>query len=374
MSTGGLWIVGPETLWVAEDNLLALQDYVVGLSTRCAQIADALWRLPHPEGELWASLDWGVVHRLRVELEGCADQARIIAKALGDYAAECARQERARVAYFEAPRDAVVATIVVTLGGTQPSELSGRWTVPDAAATLLGADYQPGRVVVEKFRGVVEPVPQATTLAERIRRIPGPENPIRIERYQGGGGVVDTEIFIAGTSEWSMGTTANPFDLEGNLALVAGIPASSYVAVEMALRRSGVRPGDRVRFIGHSQGGLIAARMAESGRYTTTGLLTAGAPLGAMSVQGDYPAVSLTHTDDVVPELGGASAPTRAVGIESHSGAITGDFAGAHSLEAYESTAATADVSPVRDRFGSWAGGGESARPEFFRASRDRGG
>lgn len=374
MSTGGLWIVGPETLWVAEDNLLALQEYVAGLSTRCSHIADALWRLQPPEGELWAALDWSVVHRLRAELDDCADRARAIARALGDYAAECARQERARVAYFEVPRDAAIAAVAVTLGGTEPPDLTDRWGVPAAAAALLGPGYKPERVFVERFRGVVEPVSQSTTLAERIRRIPGPELPIRVERYRDVDGVVETEIFIAGTSEWSVGTTENPFDLEGNLALVAGIPASSYVAVEMALRRSGVRPGDRVRFIGHSQGGLIAARMAESGRYTTTGLLTAGAPLGAVSVQGDYPAVSLAHTDDVVPELGGASAPTKSVGIQGPSGAVMGDLVGAHSLEAYERTAARADVSPVRDRFGLWSGGGESVRPELFRASRHRGG
>lgn len=374
MSTPGLWIVGPESVWVAEDHLVALQDYLVGVSAQCAQIADSLWRLQAPEADTWASMDWGTVHRLSADVEGCANQARRIARALGDYAAECARQERARVAYFEVPRDSLIATVVVSITGPEPPGSRTEWGVPLAAAALLGAEYSAQSVVVEKFQRGGEPVSQASSLAERIRRIPGPEHPIRIEQYEAAGGSVETEVFIAGTSDWSVGTTDNPFDLEGNLALVAGIPATSYFAVEMALRRSGVRPGDRVRFIGHSQGGLIATRMAESGRYTTTGLLTAGAPLGVATVRGDYPAVHLAHTDDVVPELGGASAPTRAVGIHRHSGAAAGDVIGAHSLDAYESTAMAADASPARDYFGAWSGGDATARPDFYRAHRAGGG
>ena len=370
MSQPGLWIVGPETVWVAEDHLLALQDYLVAVSAKCSHVADSLWRLQRPEENPWASTDWGVVHRVLADVEGCAQRARSIARALGDYAAECARQERARVAHFETPRDAMIATVVVSIAGVDPAGYPRDWGIPEAAAALLGGEYSPQSVFVEKFDGGVTPVSQATTLAERIRRIPGPEHPIRIERYRDASGSLETEVFISGTSEWSVGTTENPFDLEGNLALVAGIPAASYLAVEMALRRSGVRPGENVRFIGHSQGGLIATRMAESGRYTTTGLLTAGAPLGAVSVRGDYPAVHLAHTDDAVPELGGASAPTKGVGVRRHSGAGAGDLAGAHSLEAYEKTAIAADGSPARGHFGSWSGGGASTRPEFFRTSR----
>lgn len=374
MSTASLWIVGPGSVWVAEDHLLGLQDYLAGVSAQCAYIADSLWRLQAPAENAWASMDWGVVHRLRADVEGCANRARRIARALGDYAAECARQERARVAHFEVPRDALIATVVVSISGAHAPGFPLDWGVPHAAGALLGAEYSARSVAVEQFQRGVQPVSQASTFAERIRRIPGPEHPIRIEQYRVAGGSVDTEVFIAGTSDWSVGVTRNPFDLEGNLALVAGLPATSYLAVEMALRRSGVRPGDRVRFIGHSQGGLIATRMAESGRYTTTGLLTAGAPLGTVSVRGDYPAVHLAHTDDVVPGLGGASAPTKAVGIHRHSGAGAGDVVGAHSLEAYESTAMAADASPARNHFGSWSGGDARTRPEFYRAARVGGG
>jgi hypothetical protein len=374
VSTPGLWIVGPESVWVAEDHVLALQDYLVRVSAQCSQIADSLWRLQAPEADAWAAMDWGAVQHLSADVEGCANRARGIARALGDYAAECARQERARVVYFDVPRDSLIATVVVSIAGPEHPGSPPDWGVPRAAAALLGAEYSAQSAVVEKFQREGEPVSQASSLAERIRRIPGPEHPIRIEQYEAASGSVETEVFIAGTSEWSVGTTDNPFDLEGNLALVAGIPATSYMAVDMALRRSGVRPGDRVRFIGHSQGGLIATRMAESGRYTTTGLLTVGAPLGGASVRGDYPAVHFAHTDDVVPELGGASAPTKSVGIHRHSGAGAGDLVGAHSLEAYESTAMAADASPARDYFGAWSGGDTTTRPDFYRAHRAGGG
>lgn len=373
MSTEGLWIIGPESLFVAEDHVLALAEYLGGIASRCMHIAHSLSRLNPPADDPWASLDWAMVHRLRAEVEDCGERARAIARTLREYAADCARQERARVEYFHLPRDTAVATVVVSLSGGIPASASMPWGVKDAAASVLGGDYSPAPVAVWQLPGRRASVVQADTLEQRIRRIPSPAHPIRIERYEDQQGLVETEVFIAGTSDWGVGTTENPFDLESNLALVAGIPAASYLAVEMALRRSGVRPGDRVRFIGHSQGGLIAARLAESGRYETTGLLTAGAPLGSVSVHGRYPAVSLAHTDDLVPDLGGARSLTRSVGIERHSGSARGDFTGAHSLEAYARTAAAADASPARGHFGQWSGGGATSSPELFSARRASG-
>lgn len=370
MSQEGLWIIGPETLWVAEDHVIALAEYLSRLAAGCDQVASTVQRLPVPEQDFWAATDWGVVHGLRAQVDECAHTARKIARALHEYASAVAAEERARVQYFYEPRDAMIGAFVVSLSGAHRSDLSLPSGLATAAASVLGADYGVGPLVVEALGGDTALVSQASTLRERIARIPPSETPIRVERYVNGEGLGETEVFIAGTSDWTVGTGENPFDLESNLALVAGVPAASYLAVEMALKRSGVRPGDRVRFIGHSQGALVAAKMAESGRYTTTGLLTAGAPLGALQIRGHYPAVSLVHSDDIVPRLAGASPPTRTVGIVRHSGSDWGDLAGAHSLEAYAATAAEADVSPAREHFGTWSGAGVRAKPVVFRAQR----
>lgn len=370
MSKEGLLIIGPETLWVAEDHLLALAEYLSRVATKCAQVATTLLSLPPPEQDPWAAMDWGIVQRLYGQVEECAHTARGIAGALREYASAMAAEERARVQYFDQPRDTVIAAFIVSLSGGHGLGRSLPSGVAGAAASVLGPEHEVGAIVLEVVPGNSGQVVQANTLEERIMRIPPPESPIRVERYVDAEGRGETEVFIAGTGDWTMGTGSNPFDFESNVALVAGIPAASYIAVEMALKRSGVRPGDRVRFIGHSQGGLIAARMAESGRYTTTGLLTAGAPLGSLQIHGHYPAVSLAHTDDVVPRLAGASASTNSVGIGRHSGSDFGDLGGAHSLEAYAETAAQADLSPARKHFGRWSGTGSTAEPHVFKASR----
>ena len=166
-----------------------------------------------------------------------------------------------------------------------------------------------------------------------------------------------------------MGTTVEPFDMESNLALVAGVSAASMVAVEAAMRKAGVKPGDRVSFVGHSQGGLLAARLAESGRYATSSLLTVGAPLGTVAPSGNYPALAISHRDDLVPELGGASKPTRITHVETHSGANAFDLAGAHAREAYFDTAARLDASPARENFPRWESAGEG-NSQVFSAKR----
>ncbi len=158
--------------------------------------------------------------------------------------------------------------------------------------------------------------------------------------------------------------------MESNIALIAGATAASLVAVEAALKASGVRPGDKVTFVGHSQGGLIAARLAESGRYQTTGLLTVGAPLGGAPIRGDYPAVAITHRDDVVPELGGHAELSRAVGVSTRSGAVPGDVGRAHSLDAYIATAKALDNSSAKERVGELPTSTGTTRPTFFRAQR----
>ncbi|MGA0848290.1 MAG: hypothetical protein ACO3PY_06785, partial [Pontimonas sp.] len=101
------------------------------------------------------------------------------------------------------------------------------------------------------------------------------------------------------------------------------------------MAQAGVKPGERVTFTGHSQGGIIAARLAESGRYRTTGLLVVGSPTGTLSVKGDYPAIALRHSDDVVPRLGGSDRGSGFLTIERKSGSGVGNIAGAPGRTGY---------------------------------------
>ncbi|MBT5575704.1 MAG: hypothetical protein HOJ98_01065 [Microbacteriaceae bacterium] len=147
-----------------------------------------------------------------------------------------------------------------------------------------------------------------------------------------------------------MGSSLDPFDMESNVALVAGVPAASLLGVHRAMTRAGIKPGDAVTFTGHSQGGIIAARLAESGRYRTTGLLTVGSPLGTLAITGPYPALALRHTDDLVPRLGGSDRTSGVMVVERPSGAAPGDIVGAHERTGYHQTARDIDSSPARPR------------------------
>ena len=208
----------------------------------------------------------------------------------------------------------------------------------------VGADVRRGQgnTVVDAPVGIVE----------RVARIPGPETPIVIERFERADGSVWFEVYVAGTDGDAPLGGAQPWDGTSNIANAAGLPSSSLQAVRAALLAAGAVPGSEVVFTGYSQWGAIATTLAESGDWTTLGLVTIGAPSGGTPVTGDYPALVIEHRDDIVPVLGGPRAPTNAVVVVGD--ALGGDHpAGsvlpAHEFERYESTAADVDASEHPD-------------------------
>ena len=371
----GLWISTPGFLWVSEDHVLALADVLWHSARVIEGVTSHLAGLDTSSPDLvlpLASLTGADLVGIRAGLALLGDDTRWLYTALAAYAHSTAQSERSRIAFFDGPRDHLIALAIVSATGYQPRVDYQDWGAAEAARAVLGDDFLPGPIMVSAIEGV-DDVGQgrAVTMEARIERIPSGENPIRIERFTRVDGADDFDVFIAGTQEWSVGTSSEPFDMESNLALVAGVSAASLVAVELAMKKSGIRPGDRVSFTGHSQGGLVAARLAESGRYATTGLLTAGAPLGNAHIRGSYPAVALAHSDDVVPRLGGHQQEGQATTIERNSGSRLGDVAGAHSRKAYATTARMADNSPAHSQLPTFPTSGEPARVEVFTAVRE---
>jgi pimeloyl-ACP methyl ester carboxylesterase len=117
-----------------------------------------------------------------------------------------------------------------------------------------------------------------------------------------------------------------------------------------------------VVFTGYSQGGAIATRLAESGQWSTAGLVTVGSPSGDLPVHGDYPAIVVEHREDLVPGLSGVRRETEALVVQTdglratsappphtsvsgdaasteHSGALA-----AHDLDRYRATAHRIDA------------------------------
>ena len=327
-----LWVRTPGGIRVATDEVLALLEWLESYHRRARALCDEMGR-SSGVAQVRQAID--AAHSLE-------EWSRWMVRSLDVYSQQVAAHEKARSQLFESPRDRALSTLTrVALGRT---DLPGSG-VEEGAAALLG-HYRPAAEVEQVGSHQQTSIPQS--IAERIARIPETGTPIRIDSYPLSDGSRHVEVFIAGTAEFTNQRGGSSFDMSSNLALVAGLTSASMIATQKAMVAAGLRATDRVVFVGHSQGGAVAARLAESGRYTTVGLVTVGAPTGSIPVTGNYPALVIEHRDDVVPELGGSRETTDAVVVTAESGSLPGDIIGAHSREGYEATAQRVDESPAQ--------------------------
>ena len=184
-----------------------------------------------------------------------------------------------------------------------------------------------------------------------------PEAQVRIERF--GSSVF---VYIPGTKTWNPIAGKNPLDATSNLWAMQGPGiAASERAVSKAMGLAGVGAGDNVMFVGHSQGGLVAANLASAAgaqgtagsnpKYRVAGLVTLGAPIAHLAGKLRVPTLSLEHTNDVVPKLSLKANPitenwvTAVRETPTDPNDKTADLVEAHDLEAYRETAKQADES-----------------------------
>ena len=192
---------------------------------------------------------------------------------------------------------------ITSLAGTSrlASRINGIVANP---ATALAASAGAGSTVptsVERLSTV--PVGAPRDVAEALSRIPTESDggaQVRIEEY----GATHV-VYIGGTVDGSLGASAQPWDMSSNLAALGGDTGASENAVRRAMTDAGIRQGDPVILVGHSQGGLVAMRVAQSPDVTAEAVITAGSPIHAMAVPAGIPVIAVEHTDDVVPALGG---------------------------------------------------------------------
>jgi hypothetical protein len=228
------------------------------------------------------------------------------------------------------------------------------------------------------------------SLAEAAARIPrsGAGNPqVTVERYAERNGKSSYAVYIAGTSDFSTGGN-EPFDMASNLAGIAGSDTAAQQATVEAMDDAGVRPGDQVSFFGHSQGGLVAARIAASEVYDTEALVTFGSPTGQISIPDQVAHVAVEHAEDVTPALGGApiggeEGRDRVVvtrGLFEKSGPPDGASLGsAHHMIHYAETAELIDGSTdprlnrMREALAGLGAAGLGGTATTYRAERDRG-
>jgi hypothetical protein len=150
------------------------------------------------------------------------------------------------------------------------------------------------------------------------------------------------------TSPWSRDDDVR--DLPTNFAAIGGASTSYAEGILEAMERAGVRPGEPVALVGHSQGGIMAAWLAaHQDTYDVTAVVTAGSPVAGL---GPFPdgvrLLSLENAEDIVPLLDGAPNPD----TPHHVTAVFDDPAGgpdpvvdAHELGRYVKGAAALDAS-----------------------------
>lgn len=231
------------------------------------------------------------------------------------------------------------------------------------APTFVGAVDTAGRGRVGRDDRLTGPAPPVavraiergpttapSSLAGAMSRIPGGQAPVRVEKYTMPDGSRQWAVYVAGTRTFRAGGT-EPFDGESNLQLYEGRRSASYQGVADALAAAGVREGEPVHAVGHSQGAMIVSRLAVEGDVDVATLITAGSPVAA-EVGDDTTSVALRHLDDPVPALAGPGhdLPVGAPGgfsveRDTHSTLGVDEFFTPHHLAEYVETARQVDAS-----------------------------
>ena len=148
---------------------------------------------------------------------------------------------------------------------------------------------------------------------------------IEVPQAQGSAWIVE----ISGTQVWDPRAGTNPFDVTTDVRSMAQDATVLADGVQQALEQaqSGVGIGegrtppgpDPVMLVGHSLGGIAAAGLASSPRFTqaqrVTHVVTMGSPVGRMPVPAGIEVLSLEHTQDAVPRLDGQPNPDRATWV-----------------------------------------------------------
>lgn len=225
-----------------------------------------------------------------------------------------------------ARRDPQVAGVLLQTLATAPLPPTLARSALSAAMAALSTIYRDGRPVVT-------PRPQdPTTDAEGPpRSLAGLLTGLDCRNEHTAGGGIDVRfvgnagrsrraviVDITGTKDWAVTDRDHPnvADLGTNLAAIGNRSTSYEQGVRQALRASGVAPDEPIMLIGHSQGGVIAARLAAdlhgSGEFHVSHLVTAGSPIGQVEVPADVQVLALENKGDVVPQLDGADNVRRA--------------------------------------------------------------
>lgn len=169
-----------------------------------------------------------------------------------------------------------------------------------------------------------------------------PASSVRIQAFSEGPGRA-LVVFIPGTQNFGL-TGSNPLNISSNLGVFSGAGAPSQTAVVAALKEAGAGANDRVIFVGHSQGGMIAANLAATKQdYSVSGVITLGSPVSHINLA--VPTISIQHQQDPIPLLSGSTNPMTENWVTISSAREFSNLVQAHHIASYAETALVAQES-----------------------------
>ena len=232
----------------------------------------------------------------------------------------------------------------------------------EAALTLVAwivenvvAEPWQGRLTAEQHRSA-----GSTSLEDIMDNLLAAETTndggVFIERWTGSDGVVRRIVYIPGTEDWTVWRD-NPSDAEADGELRFGMLPDAARVVQAALTADGAQPGDPVLLTGHSLGGTVATALAANSeflrRFNVTGVVTAGSPVGTITLPARVNALHLEGTRDIVPGLDGTPNPDTPTRTTVHHDARRSEapqlkgagktIGSAHHLDTYAQTARLVD-------------------------------
>ena len=240
-------------------------------------------------------------------------------------------------------KTALVATagnlLASTSGHSGPAAMAGNL---NATALSMGIPKDaPGSAQLRQ----IEPVRTSSSFAEHAQRLHGlysMSSTISIEVYNHGYGR-QFVVYVPGTQSFSLGGV-NPLNIRSGLAGLGGAVMPSQQAVQDALAQLDAGYGDRVLFVGHSQGALIAGNLAQSTQpYEVSGLISFGGPISHLNL--DVPTIAISHQGDPVATLGGGVNPMRENWVTVSGDTDFKTMVDAHRMAGYEGTASELDDS-----------------------------
>lgn len=238
--------------------------------------------------------------------------------------------------------------LVSAFGNSNLSALAVRSAVGKLPLATIGAaiDVLPA----ERIRIVEQPATISlapNSLSSVASRLNNSSGNIRIEGYQTNKGRV-LFVYLPGTADWSPVGGTKAFDLRSDIALATNAEnAKSIRAANAALLAYGAKSNDRLVLVGYSQGGMVAAQLAEQ-KQNVVGVVTIGSPIANDSIPKSIPVVSLEHSNDIVPALAGKTNPITEnwVTASRHFELKPGETViRAHEMASYLETAKLADES-----------------------------